>query len=124
MCFSVCAEWIGLPVDCGRAGGREGGNSSSHGADLSKGCSADDGGRSAEGPRRCMGHLGILGGRRAVRGERCGGSGEREERGGRRGAGRGEGRCGGESQERGWEGDREQMGSEVRARRAAVAVSF
>ena len=21
MSFSVCAEWIGLPVDCGRAGG-------------------------------------------------------------------------------------------------------
>ena len=67
MCFSVCAEWIGLPVDCGRAGGREGGNSSSHGADLSKGCSADDGGRSAEGPRRCMGHLRIVGGRRLGR---------------------------------------------------------
>ena len=50
--------------------------------------------------------------------------GEREERGGRRGGGGGEGRCGGESQERGWEGDREQMGSEVRARRAAVVVSF
>ena len=55
----TCGLWAG--------GEREGGNSSSHGADLSKGGSVDDGGRSAEWPRRCMGHLWIVGGRRVGR---------------------------------------------------------
>ena len=46
-------------------GGRDGGPSSRFGAALSEGVSADDSGRSAEGPRPCMGFLWILGGRGA-----------------------------------------------------------
>ena len=46
---------------------QEEGHSSRFGAALSEGVSADDGGRSAVGPRRCMGYLWIVGGRRAGR---------------------------------------------------------
>ena len=57
--------WVTFGLWAG--GGRDGGHSSRCGAALSEGVSADDWGRSAEGPRRCMGYLWILGGRRAVR---------------------------------------------------------
>ena len=59
-------------------------------SNSSEGVSADDWGRSAEGPRRCMGYLWILGGRRAVREERSedGVRERREERGGGQGGGR------------------------------------
>ena len=55
----------GAWATCGlrAGGGRDGGPSSRCGAALSEGVSADDWGRSAEGPRRCMGHLRIVGGR-------------------------------------------------------------
>ena len=101
--------WVTFGLWAG--GGRDGGHSSRCGAAFSEGVSADERGRSAEGPRRCMGYLWILGGRRAVREERSedGVRERREERGG--GQGGGEGRCGGKSQERGWEGEREQRGA-------------
>ena len=64
------------------------GHASRCGAVLSEGVSADDWGRSAEGPRRCMGYLWILGGRRAVREERSeDGVRERSEEGAREGGG-------------------------------------
>ena len=55
--------WVAFGLWAG--GGRDGGHSSRCGAALSEGVSADDWGRSAEGPRRCMGYLWILGGRRS-----------------------------------------------------------
>ena len=57
--------WVTFGLWAG--GGRDGGHSSRCGAALSEGVSADDWGRSAEGPRRCMGYLWIVGGRRAGR---------------------------------------------------------
>ena len=80
--------WVTFGLWAG--GGRDGGHSSRCGAALSEGVSANDWGRSAEGPRRCMGYLWILGGRRAVREERSedGVRERREERGGGQGGGR------------------------------------
>ena len=54
-----------LPQPLSLPSRQEEGHSSRFGAALSEGVSADDGGRSAEGPRRCMGYLWIVGGRRA-----------------------------------------------------------
>ena len=59
------SAWVTFGLWAG--GGRDGGHSSRCGAALSEGVSADDWGRSAEGPRRCMGYLWIVGGRRAGR---------------------------------------------------------
>ena len=80
--------WVTFGLWAG--GGRDGGHSLRFGAALSEGVSADDWGRSAEGPRRCMGYLWILGGRRAVREERSEDwvRERREERGGGQGGGR------------------------------------
>ena len=104
-------------------GGRDRCHSSRFGAALSEGVSADDWGRSAEGPRRCMGYLWILGGRRAVREERSedGVTERREERGGGQGGGRDDAEVRARSED-GRERERAE-GSEVRARAAAVAVS-
>ena len=81
--------WVTFGLWAG--GGRDGGHSSRCGAALSEGVSADDWGRSAEGPRQCMGYVLVLGGRRAVREERSedGVTERKEERGGGQGWGGG-----------------------------------